>query len=675
MIHWKSNLIYERGIKSMSESPVKDGEIVNPYRSFIAKSRYSRWIPEYGRREKWSETVQRYVDFIGAKADLAPDERAHLRHNVLHHKVMPSMRLMMTAGEAAERSNIAAFNCSFIAVDDLRAFDETLYILMNGTGLGFGVERQDVAKLPAVPAEISPSDEIIVVEDSKEGWAQSYRELVAALFRGELPKWDLRQLRPKGARLKTFGGRSSGPEPLNELFEFTVKTVADARGRQLTPLEAHGIMCKIGSVVVVGGVRRSALISLSSLDDTEVRDSKKYKAELEGSDPAQWYNANPHYALANNSAVYNGKVERDVFDEEWAALVASGSGERGIFNLAGAKHNSPSRRLRGPLRGTNPCGEIVLRSAQFCNLSEVVISSDDTLEDLKVKVSLAAKMGTWQASLTNFPYLRDIWKKNSEEEALLGVSLTGSEGHNVLNGNEGYDKMGEWLRELKKVAVLSNRREAKRLGINAAAAVTCVKPSGTVSQLVGVASGLHPWYAKHFVRRVRASANDPIATFLKEAGVPCEVDVMSKDNVVFSFPFKAPEGAITRHDRSALDQLKMWLTFKENWTEHNPSVTIYVAPDEWNAVGEWVYEHFDKITGLSFLPKEDENHSYVQAPYEEVDEESYERLSLSMPEINWDFLPLYELEDTTTGSQNLACMAGACDVSDLITEEKELVPA
>lgn len=641
----------------MSESPIKDGEITNPYRSFIAKSRYSRWIPEYGRREKWAETVGRYVDFIGAKADLTPDERAHLRYNVLNHNVMPSMRLLMTAGEAAERSNIAAYNCSFIVVDDLRAFDEALYILMNGTGLGFGVEYADVSKLPSVPDTIVPSEEVIVVADSKEGWAQSYRELIASLFRGELPKWDLRQLRPEGARLNTFGGRSSGPAPLNELFEFTVKMVLSARGRQLTPREAHEIMCKIGSVVVVGGVRRSALISLSSLDDEQIRDSKS----------GNWWEDKPHLALANNSAVYNGKPERDLFEAEWAALVASGSGERGIFNLAGAKAHSPSRRKVGPLRGTNPCGEIVLRSAGVCNLSEVVVNADDTLEDLKVKVSLASKMGTWQATLTNFPYVRDIWKKNAEEEALLGVSLTGTEGHTVLNGAEGYEKMGEWLSALKAVAVATNRREAKRLGISRAAAVTCVKPSGTVSQLVGVSSGIHPWYAKHFIRRVRATASDPIATFLKEAGVPCEEDVYEKRNLVFSFPFEAPEGAITRHDRSALDQLNLWLTFKENWTEHNPSVTIYVAPNEWDEVREWVYDHFDKITGLSFLPKEDENHTYEQAPYEEITKDQYWKMAASMPEINWDFLPLYELEDTTTGSQSLACVSGQCDVSDLIS--------
>lgn len=641
----------------MSESPVRDGEITNPYRSFISKSRYSRWIPEYGRREKWGETVQRYVDFIGAKADLTPDERAHLRYNVLNHKVMPSMRLLMTAGEAAERSNIAAYNCSFIVVDDVRAFDEALYILMNGTGLGFGVEKEDVAKLPPVPDTIVPSEEVIVVHDSKEGWAQSYRELIAAIFRGELPKWDLRQLRPEGARLNTFGGRSSGPAPLNELFEFTVKTLLAARGRQLRPIEAHEIMCKIGSVVVVGGVRRSALISLSSIDDEEIRDAKS----------GNWWETKPHLALANNSASYTSKPAEEVFDAEWAALVASGSGERGIFNLQGAKRNAPSRRKTGPLRGTNPCGEIVLRSAGVCNLSEVVVNADDTLEDLKVKVSLASKMGTWQATLTNFPYVREVWRENAREEALLGVSLTGTEGHTVLNGSQGYDVMGEWLREMKKVAVLTNRREAKRLGINPAAAVTCVKPSGTVSQLVGVSSGIHPWYAKYFIRTVRASAADPLATFLTEAGVPVETDVTNDRNLVFSFPFAAPEGAITRHDRSALDQLNLWLTFKENWTEHNPSVTIYVGQDEWDDVKAWVLEHFDKITGLSFLPRLDDDHTYAQAPYQEIDKETYEARLAEMPEINWDFLPLYELEDTTTGSQSLACVSGQCDVSDLIT--------
>lgn len=646
----------------MSHTEIKGGEIVDQYRSLIAKSRYSRWIEEYGRRETWGETVGRYVDFISAKANLTPDEKAHLRYNVLNHRVMPSMRLLMTAGEAAERSNLSVFNCSFIAVDDLRAFDEALYILMNGTGLGFGVAKDDVAKLPAVPAEIEPVDEVIVVHDSKEGWAQSYRELIASLWRGELPKWDLRQLRPAGARLRTFGGRSSGPEPLNELFEFTVKLVLGARGRNITSLEAHEIMCKVGAIVVVGGVRRSALISLSSLDDELIRDAKS----------GNWWEAKQHLALANNSAIYERKPTKAVFDAEWQALVASGSGERGVFNLAGAKKHSPHRRDKPLLSGTNPCGEIVLRSAGVCNLTEVVVRETDTFEDLQEKVSLASKMGTWQASLTNFPYVRDIWKQNADDEALLGVSMTGTEGHTVLNGSEGREKQAEWLTELRKLAVSVNRREAKRIGINPAAAVTCIKPSGTVSQLTGTSSGLHSWYDEYYIRRIRMSATDPICAFLEDAGIPSEVDFYNDRAKVFSFPFASPEGAVTRKDRTAIEQLENWLVFKENWTEHNPSVTISVGEEEWDEVGEWVYEHFDRITGLSFLPREDDSHTYVQAPYESIDKDLYEEMSSAMPSVNWDFLSLYEKEDTTTGSQELACVAGACDVSSFIKEADEV---
>lgn len=636
---------------------IENGDIRDPFRGFIAKSRYARWIEEYGRRETWGETVNRYVDYISAKADLTPDEKAHLRYNVLNHKVMPSMRLMMTAGEAAERSPISIYNCSHITVDNVRAFDESLFVLMNGTGLGFTATRKAASELPVIPEEINTSEEVILVEDSKEGWAQSYRELIASLYRGELPKWDLRQLRPEGARLRTFGGRSSGPEPLNELFEFTVKIFATARGRRLSTLDVHEIMCKIGAVVVVGGVRRSALISLSSLDDDMIRDAKS----------GEWWVNKPHLALSNNSAVYSKKPTRELFDVEWDALVASGSGERGIFNLAGGKASAPSRRKKGPIEGTNPCGEILLRSAGVCNLSEVIIEPDDTLDTLKSKVALASKMGTWQASITNFTYLRDVWRKNAEEEALLGVSMTGSAGHSVLNGSTKDGEQARWLDELKKVAVLTNRREAKRLGINAAAAVTCNKPSGTVSTLTNTASGLHPWHDDYFIRRVRISKTDPIAEFLIDSGLPAETDFYNDRSWVFSFPFKSPEGAITRNDRTALEQLEDWLVWKTHWTEHNPSVTINVKDDEWEEVGDWVFEHFDLITGLSFLPYSD--HTYEQAPFETINNEQYDTLKATIPEaIDWSRLSLYELEDMTAGSQTLACQAGACDVSDLITD-------
>jgi ribonucleoside-diphosphate reductase alpha chain len=565
------------------------------------------------------------------------------------------MRAIMTAGEALERSNVAGYNCSFIAVDDLRAFDEALYILMCGTGLGFSAEKKHVRYLPEVPANIEPSDRIIVVEDSKEGWARGYRELIESLFRGELPKWDLRQLRPEGARLKTFGGRSSGPAPLNELFEFTVATVAASRGRKLKPIEVHDLMNKIGSVVVVGGVRRSALISLSSLDDEDIRDAKS----------GNWWEKYPHRALSNNSAVYNSKPSRKTFETEWDALVASGSGERGIFNLAGARAHVPERRDASKIMGTNPCAEILLRNMGFCNLTEIIVREDDTLETLKKKVALATKIGTWQSTLTNFPYLREQWKINAEEERLLGVSMTGQMGHPTLNGRNGRKERNRWLRELKHVAVMTNRKEARRLGINPAAAITTVKPSGTVSTLTNSSSGMHAWHDLFYIRAVRCDKNDPIARFLEDAGIPMEQDVMNPKAVVFSFPFKAPEGALTRNDQSAIDQLETWLDYKVHWTEHSPSVTVSVKPEEWGEVGEWVYEHFDLITGISFLPYSD--HVYKQAPFQTVDEETYEKAKALMPEaINWDFLPLYELEDTTTGSQTLACTAGVCDVVDLI---------
>lgn len=640
-------------------SIIKDGEIQDPFRSFISKSRYARWIGEYNRRETWSETVNRYVDFISPKVDLSPDEKAHLRYNILNHKVMPSMRLLMTAGEAAERSNVSAYNCSFIAVNDSRAFDEALYILMCGTGLGFSVEKGHVRHLPEVPSSIVESDDVIVVDDSKEGWAQAFRELIASLYRGELPKWDLRRLRPEGARLKTFGGRSSGPGPLNELFEFTVKLFIEARSRRLHPIEAHELMCKIGSVVVVGGVRRSALISLSSLTDDDIRDAKS----------GEWWVDKPHLALSNNSAVYNSKPTKSQFDNEWAALAASGSGERGIFNLAGAKAHVPERRDASQIKGTNPCAEILLRDRGFCNLTEIIVEPDDTLEDLRSKVALATKIGTWQSTFTNFPYLREEWKINAEEERLLGVSMTGQMGHPTLNGRNGTKQQIEWLKELKKVSLATNRKEARRLGISPAAAITTVKPSGTVSTLTNTSSGMHVWHDYFYIRTVRCDANDPIAKFMSDAGVPMEVDVANPKAVVFSFPFKAPEGALTRNDMTAIKQLETWLIYKTHWTEHSPSVTVSVKEEEWEEVGNWVYDHFDMITGVSFLPYSD--HTYKQAPFQTVGETEYSKAMETMPEaLMWELLSLYETEDGTTGSQQLACSSGICDLVDLLIDQK-----
>ena len=640
---------------------IENGEITDPFRSYIAKSRYSRWIDEYGRRETWAETVDRYVDFFSAKADLMPDEKAHLRHNILNHKVMPSMRALMTAGEALERSNVAGYNCSFIAVDDLRAFDEALYILMCGTGLGYSVESHHVENLPVVPAEFKQSEDVIVVEDSKEGWAQAYREFIATLYRGELPRWDLRRLRPEGARLRTFGGRSSGPGPLHELFEFTAEIITAAAGRKLKPIEAHDIMCMIGSVVVVGGVRRSALISLSDLGDEELRGAK---------DGAFWEHA-PHRTLSNNSAVYNEKPSRELFDAEWDTLVKSGSGERGIFNLAGAKRHVPERRDAEQIAGTNPCAEILLRNKGFCNLTEIIVRPDDSLEDLKAKVALATKIGTWQSTLTNFPYLREDWKRNAEEERLLGVSMTGQMGHAVLNGKEGKNKQIQWLKSLKNVAVRTNEREAARLGINPSAAITTVKPSGTVSTLTNSSSGMHAWHDPYYIRTVRGANMDPLTRFLTDAGVPSEPDVTNPTKTtVFSFPFKAPENAVVRSDMSAIDQLEMWLVYKTYWTEHSPSITVSVKEEEWAEVGDWVYDHFDMITGISFLPHSD--HVYRQAPFQTIDKETYDAAVAAMPEtIRWEFLAAYELEDTTTGTQTLSCTAGVCDIVDMASANSE----
>ena len=639
---------------------IDNGEITNPYQGFIAKSRYSRWIDEYGRRETWAETVDRYVNFFTPKVDLTPDEKAHLRYNIKNLKTMPSMRALMTAGEALERSNVAGYNCSFVAIDDLRAFDEALYILMCGTGLGFSAERHHVEKLPTIPAEFKATDEIIVVDDSKEGWAQAFRELVATLYRGENPRWDLRRLRPEGARLKTFGGRSSGPQPLHDLFEFAVRTIQGAAGRKLEPIEAHDMMCMIGSIVVVGGVRRSALISLGDLNDSVMRHAKD--SEIWDSNSPFYA---PHRALSNNSAVYYEKPTQERFNEEWTALVESGSGERGVFNLAGARKHVPERRNADLIMGTNPCAEILLRNMGFCNLTEVIVESDDTLEDLKSKVALATKIGTWQSTLTNFPYLRDEWRKNAEEERLLGVSLTGQMGHSVLNGRDGKNKQVSWLKSLKQVAIRTNAREAARLGINPAAAITTVKPSGTVSQLTNSSSGMHAWHAPYYTRTVRAANMDPLTRFMVDAGIPNEPERFNPDKTtVFSFPMKAPEGALVGDDLSAVDQLEQWLVYKTHWTEHSPSITVSVAAEEWEEVGEWVYKHFDLITGISFLPKTD--HIYEQAPYQTVSEEDYNDLLAKMPkEIIWEFLSAYELEDTTTGSQTLACQANVCEIVDV----------
>ena len=639
-----------------------NGSISDPYRNFIHVSRYSRWLEDKNRRETWVETVDRYMNFI--KGHLVKnynyDENdikfAKVRDAIINHKVMPSMRSVMTAGPALERDNIAAYNCSFIAVDSLRAFDEAMYILMNGTGVGFSVEQKYVANLPVIAEELFQSNTTIVVEDSKLGWAKAYKELIGLLTMGQIPEWDMSKVRPAGARLKTFGGRASGPEPLNDLFKFTVEQFKIAKGRRLKPIEAHDLMCKIGEVVVVGGVRRSALISLSNLDDFEMAKAKS----------GQWWETEPQRALANNSAVYNGKPNTAQFLREWRNLYESKSGERGIYNMDSVRKHIDKfgRRDSSKVAGTNPCGEILLRANQFCNLTEVVIDADDTEDSLKDKIYIASILGTWQSTLTNFKYIRKTWKDNSEEERLLGVSLTGIFG-NTLTGTL-HDGLADMLDRLREFAVEVNANEADDLGIEHSKSVTTVKPSGTVSQLTGVSSGIHPWYSKYYIRSVRADNKDPLTAFLKDFGVPNEPDVMKPDaTTVFYFPIKAPDGATVTKDLSAIDHLEVWKTYRTHWTEHNPSVTINVAEDEWLDVGAWVFKNFDSIGGVSFLPLSE--HSYKQAPYQEVSEAEYEAALKAMPKrIPWESLPLYELEDSTTGSQELACTAGACDVVDLV---------
>lgn len=632
------------------------------YQEFIHLSRYSRWLETEKRRETWQETVKRYFDFFQnhlktkQKFILTTELRNELETAVLNLEVMPSMRALMTAGEALERDNTAGYNCSYVAVNRVRAFDEILYILMCGTGVGFSVERQYVEKLPTITEEFTNSETTIVVQDSKAGWAKGYRELVSLLIGGQIPKWDMSKVRPSGARLKTFGGRASGPGPLEDLFRFTTETFKKASGRKLNSIECHDIVCKIAEVVVVGGVRRSALISLSNLTDERMRDAKS----------GAWWNENPQRALANNSVAYKEKPDMGIFMEEWVSLYKSKSGERGIFNRDACKKTVAKlgdRRDPNYEFGTNPCSEIILRDREFCNLTEVVVRSTDTAEDLARKVRLATILGTFQASLTNFPYLSTEWKNNCEEECLLGVSLTGILDNenmttDVLNLEQG-------LLKLKQIAVDTNKEFAKKVGINPAAAITCVKPSGTVSQLVDAASGIHPRHSEYYIRTVRADRKDPLCQMMIDLGFPHEPCVMKPDSVmVFSFPTKSPEGCLTRNDLSAIEHLQLWLTYQRFWCEHKPSITITVRENEWMDVGAWVYKHFDEISGISFLPHSD--HNYRQAPYQECSEQEYQTLLAKMPEgVNWSDLIKYEKEDKTSGTQTFACSGDKCELVDI----------
>ena len=632
-----------------------------PYQEFIHKSRYARWIENEGRRENYDETVDRYISYMVSHLkdkfnyDLSDEDTEDLREAVLNLEIMPSMRAMMTAGPALARDNICGYNCSYIPVDSPRSFDECMYILMCGTGVGFSVERENVEKLPVVSDNFSKSNTEINVADSKPGWAKAYRELIALLYAGQIPQYNVDGIRPAGARLKVMGGRASGPQPLVDLFNFTIDTFKKAKGRRLYPIECHDLMCKVGEVVVVGGVRRSALISLSNLNDDQMAHAKSGK----------WYDYEPQRALANNSVAYKNKPEMGTFMREWLSLYDSKSGERGMFNREAADKQvgRNGRREQGHMWGTNPCSEIILRPYQFCNLSEVVVREHDTLQTLKRKVRLATILGTIQSTLTDFKYLRKVWRDNTEEERLLGVSLTGIMDHSVLSKNVDSKR---WLEEMRDTAVETNEVYANILGIPQSAAITCVKPSGTVSQLVDAASGIHAWHNDYYIRTVRADNKDPLTQFLMDSGVPAERDVTKPDSTtVFSFPMKSPDGAVTRTDTTAVEQLELWKTYALHWCEHKPSITVTVKEDEWMEVGAWVYENFDVASGVSFLPFSD--HTYQQEPYQDIEPDEYLEWKdrMSYVNIDWSRLQDFEKEDTTNGSRELACTAGVCEVVDL----------
>lgn len=638
------------------------GSIKDGYRAFIATSRYSRWLEEDNRRETWTETVDRYVNFYHNHTNntypgAIPDTFwLEAREAILNHEVMPSMRGIMTAGKALERENLAQFNCSFIAIDDARSFDEALYILMCGVGLGFSVEKEHVIQLPTVNEHFEATKTTIVVADSKAGWARAFRELIAMLYSGQIPIIDVTNVRAAGERLKTFGGRASGPQPLIDLFGFTIDIFKSAAGRKLTPLECHDLMCKVGDVVVVGGVRRSALISLSDLSDYEMSKAKT----------GNWWDTHGWRRLANNSATYYKKPSVGEFLNEWSNLYESRAGERGIINMDGIRKSTLApRRDLSQIAGLNPCAEILLRSKQLCNLTEVIVNPEDSVKDLQRKVRIATILGTVQSSLTNFKYLRKIWKDNCEEERLLGVSLTGQLGHPLLSGQNGLEELGDVLSLLREEAINTNDYHARKMGINPSTAITTVKPSGTVSQLTASSSGMHPWHNPFYLRTVRADNKDPITEFMKDVGIPSEPDATAPDTTtVFTFPQKAPQGAITRNDLTAIEHLEIWKVYKTNWTEHNPSVTISVREHEWIAVADWVYDNWEFIGGISFLPYSE--HTYKQAPYQDCDETTYKQFQAEMPkDIDWSMLSAYETEDTTTGTQTLACTSGSCEVVDI----------
>ena len=631
------------------------------YQSFIHMSRYSRWLEEEGRRETWTETVGRLIVYfknqidVNYKGIIKDKEWKELEEAILSLQVMPSMRALMTAGGALDRENVAAYNCSYIPIDSPKAFDEVLYILMNGTGVGFSVERQYADKLPTIPdQEFENTDDVISVADSKEGWARAFRDLISFLYTARIPKISVTKVRPAGARLKTFGGRASGPQPLVDLFDFTISKFKEARGRKLSSMECHDIVCKTGEVVVVGGVRRSALISLSNLSDQRIRGAKM----------GEWWNENPQRALANNSVAYTEKPDPGIFMKEWLSLYESKSGERGMFNRASAQAKAAENGRRDASWdfGTNPCSEIILRPNQFCNLTEVVCRSTDTAKTLKNKIRIATILGTIQSTFTNFGYLRKRWQNNTEEERLLGVSLTGIMDCVELNTIDG---LAPRLEVLKKHAVETNKVLSKKLGIPQSTAITCVKPSGTVSQLVDSASGIHARHNPYYIRTVRGDNKDPLTEFMKVSGIPNEPDYLKPEHqTVFSFPMMAPKGSVCRTDMTAIQQLEIWKCYAQHWCEHKPSVTISVKEEEWVPVGAWCWENFEHVSGISFLPFSD--HTYQQAPYQDIDEKTYKKLAKNMPtNIDWNKLQDFEKEDNTKGSQELACTAGVCELVDI----------
>ncbi len=636
------------------------------YQQFIHLSRYARWDYDKKRRETWGETVNRYFDFFQqhlretCNYDLDNGELEQLKNSVLSLDVMPSMRCLMTAGEALRKENVAGYNCSYIKVDSPRSFDEILYVLMNGTGVGFSVEDDYVNQIPTVAEEFYDTDTVIVVADSKLGWAKALKEMLSLLWTGQIPKWDLSRIRPAGSPLKTFGGRASGPEPLDDLFHFAVNIFKNAAGRKLKALECHDLVCKIAEIVVVGGVRRSALISLSDLNNGEMRHAKS----------GQWWETQPQRALANNSVNYKETPDIGTFMREWLSLYDSKSGERGLYNSLSARKqvermNTDEKERRQPKDdfGTNPCSEIILRSREFCNLSECVVRGWDTTKSLYEKVRIATILGTFQSTLTNFKYLTREWERNCNEERLLGVSLTGIMDNPLTNGQG--DNLGKLLQKMREIAIKTNEEWADKLGISHSAAITCVKPSGTVSQLVDSASGIHARHNPYYIRTVRADNKDPLCKMMKEAKFPNEPDVMKpKHTTVFSFPMKSPDDAVCRTDVSAIDQLKLWMVYQEHWCEHKPSVTISVKEHEWMEVGSWVWDNFDSISGISFLPFSE--HTYRQAPYQDCSANEYNEALKTIPQdVDWSLLSQYEEKDYTAGAQELACSADGCEIVDL----------